>query len=199
MSEGPDVRRGHVAPAVAAEHPGLRIAWTELDATPGPSPPELRDRLRAMANRMAGAQAIELRRREVPHLHRVFFHHVGLDPDVVRVPAEAVALRRMREGGLRSQGLVADALTVAVLETGVGVWAFDAGCLDGAPEVREAERLVLADGSGPLATLFGDPLPRAAVTRRTQRVARVAIGVPNVPELFVDEALWTAWDILASR
>ena len=196
--DGPEVRRGLVAPAVATEHPGLRLAWTEVDATPGPTPPELRERLRAMANRMTGVQAIELRRREVPHLHRVFFRHVGLDPDVARVPAEAVALRRMREGGLRSQGLVDDALTVAVMETDVGVWAFDAACVVGSPEIHEDERLIVADEAGPLAELFGEPLPRAAVTRTTQRIALVAVGVPNVPDLFVDEALWTAWDILRS-
>ena len=197
MSDGPEVRRGLVAPAVAAEHPGLRLVWAEVEATPGPTPPELRERLRAMANRIGGAQAIELRRREVPHLHRVFFRHVGLDPDVVRTPVEAIVLRRMREGGLRPQGLVADALTVAVLETGVGVWAFDAAAIVGAPEVREEdERLILADEAGPVATLFGDPLPRAAVTRDTRRIALVAVAVPNVPEVFVDEALWTAWDVL---
>lgn len=196
MNDGPDVRRGLVAPAVAAEHPGLRLAWAEVEATPGPTPPELRERLRAMANRIGGAQAIELRRREVPHLHRVFFRHVGLDPDVVRTPVEAIVLRRMRDGGLRPQGLVADALTVAVLETGVGVWAFDAAAIVGAPELREDERLILADEAGPLATLFGEPLPRAAVTRETRRIALVAVAVPNVPEVFVDEALWTAWDVL---
>ena len=196
-ADGPEVRRGLVTAAVAAEHPGLRVAWTEVDAGPGRSSGELRERLRTMANRMGGAQAIELRRREVPHLHRVFFRHIGLDPDVVRVPAEAIALRRMREGGLRSQGLVADALTVAVMETGVGVWAFDAAAVVGAPEVREdEERLVLADEAGPLSVLFGEPLPRAAVGRLTQRLALVAVGVPDVPDLFVDEALWTAWDIL---
>jgi DNA/RNA-binding domain of Phe-tRNA-synthetase-like protein len=193
----PDVRPGLVAPELAAEHPGLRLEWTEVEAAPGPTPPELRERLRAMADRIHGADAIAMRAREVPHAHRVFFRHVGLDPDVVRTPVEAIVLRRMQQGGLRPQGLIPDVLTIATLETGVGVWAFDAGCLAGAPEVREAERLVLADEAGPLATLFGDPLPRAAVTRRTQRVALVAIGVPNVPELFVDEALWTAWDILA--
>lgn len=196
MNDGPEVHRGQVAPAVAAEHPGLRLVWAEVEATPGPTPPELRERLRAMANRIGGAQAIELRRREVPHLHRVFFRHVGLDPDVVQTPVEAIVLRRMRDGGLRPQGLVADALTVAVLETGVGVWAFDAAAIVGAPEVRQDERLILADEAGPLATLFGDPLPRAAVTRETRRIALVAVAVPNVPEVFVDEALWTAWDVL---
>ena len=42
-----------------------------------------------MADRMTGAEAIAMRQREVPHAHRVFFRHVGLDPDVVRTPVEA--------------------------------------------------------------------------------------------------------------
>lgn len=193
-----NLRTGRVAPELAAEHPGLWLAWTEVDATPGRAPPELRERLRGLADRMHGAQAIELRRREVPHLHRVFFHRVGLDPDVVRVPAEAAALRRMREGGLRSRGLVEDALTVAVMETGVGVWAFDAARLAGAPGLDlEAGRIVIADDAGALAVLFEDPGPRAAPAKATARLALVAVAVPGVPHLFVEEALWTAWEILA--
>jgi len=192
------LQAGLVAPELAAEHPGLRLAWTEVQATPGRTPPELRERLRGLADRMYGAQAIELRRREVPHLHRVFFHHIGLDPDVVRVPAEAAALRRMREGGLRSRGLVEDALTVAVMETGVGVWAFDAARLVGAPALGlVAGRIVIADEAGPLAVLFEEPGPRAAPAKDTTRLALVAVAVPNVPHLFVEEALWTAWEILA--
>ena len=109
-----------------------------------------------MADRMHGAEAIAMRGRDVPHAYRVFFRHVGLDPDVVRTPIEAVVLRRMSEGGLRPQGLVADALTVAVLETGVGVQAFDG--VVGAPRIEEADgRLVIADEQGPLAVLFGEP------------------------------------------
>ena len=192
------LHEGPVAPELAAEHPGLRLAWTEVQATPGRTPPDVRARLRALADRMHGAQAIELRRREVPHLHRVFFHHIGLDPDVVRVPAEAAALRRMREGGLRSRGLVEDALTVAVMETGVGVWAFDAARLVGSPALGvEAGRIVIADEAGSVAVLFEDPGPRAAPAKATTRLALVAVAVPNVPHLFVEEALWTAWEILA--
>jgi DNA/RNA-binding domain of Phe-tRNA-synthetase-like protein len=210
----PVVRPGLVAPALAAEHPGLRLAWTEVETVPGPTPPELRARLRAMADRMGGAQALALRTREVPHAYRVFFRHVGIDPDVVRTPAEAVALRRLERGGLPPQDLVADALTVAVIETGVGVWAFDAARVVGALAVREAVggeplgrgeepprlpagRLVIADEAGPLAVLFDEPAPGAAVTKATRRIALVAVAVPNVPDLYVEEALWTAWDILA--
>jgi DNA/RNA-binding domain of Phe-tRNA-synthetase-like protein len=194
----PEVRHGFVAPALAAEHPGLWLAWTEVAAAPGPSPRELRMRLRALADRMHGAQAIALRSREIPHAYRVFFHHVGLDPDVIRTPVEAVALRRMTDGGLRSYGLVDDALTVAVLETGVGLVAFDADRLVGEPALREADgRLVVADDEGPLAVLFSDPL-RAAVDRGTSRLTLVAVAVPNVADVFVEEALWIAWDILGS-
>ena len=129
----------------------------------------------------------------------MFFRHVGLEPDEVRTPVEAQILRRMVEGGLRPRDLVSDALTVAVLETGVGVWAFDAAALVGAPAIAEEEdggRLVLADEQGPLAPLFGDPQPRAAVTKATRRVALVAVAVPGVADVYVEEALWIASDIL---
>jgi DNA/RNA-binding domain of Phe-tRNA-synthetase-like protein len=215
VGEDPPVRRGLLAPSLAAEHPGLWLAWTEVQAVPGPTPPELRVRLRAMADRMRGPQAIALRHRDVPHAYRVFFRHVGLDPDVVRTPAEAVALRRMQQGGLRPRNLVDDAVTVAVMETGVGVWAFDAARLVGTLGLREAAegeplgrgdrplplpagRLVIADEAGPLAVLFEPPAPGAAVTKATRRIALVAIAVPNVPDLFVQEALWIAWELLAA-
>jgi hypothetical protein len=67
VSDEPVVRRGLVAPEVAAEHPGLQLLWTEVEATPGPTPPELRARLAAMADRIRGPEAIALRGREVPH------------------------------------------------------------------------------------------------------------------------------------
>jgi DNA/RNA-binding domain of Phe-tRNA-synthetase-like protein len=197
VSEEPEVRRGSVEPQLAAEHPGLWLAWTEVDAVPRPSPPDLRARLRGLADRMHGAQAIALRSREVPHAYRVFFRHVGLDPDLVRTPPEAVALRRMQEGGLHSRGLVDDALTVAVLETGVGLTALDADRLAGAPRLDLADgTIVIADDGGPLALLFGEPVKRAAVGRDTRRMALVAVAVPNVAQLFVEEALWIAWEIL---
>jgi DNA/RNA-binding domain of Phe-tRNA-synthetase-like protein len=198
VSDEPDIRRGLVSPAVAAEYPSLWLAWTETPVTPGPTPPELRERLRRMADRMHGAEAIAMRQREVPHAYRVFFRHIGLDPDVVRTPVEARVLRRMSEGGLRPQGLIADALNVAVLETGVGVWAFDGAALVGAPQIEELEgRLVIADEEGPLAVLFGEPEARAAPTKATRRLALVAVAVPGVADLFVHEALWTASDILS--
>jgi DNA/RNA-binding domain of Phe-tRNA-synthetase-like protein len=212
VGEDPELRRGLVAPALAAEHPGLGLVWTVAEAAPARTPPELRERLRKTADRIQGAQVRALRHRDVPHAYRVFFRHVGLDPDVVPTPVEAIAVRRMLRGGLRPQGLVEDALTVAILETGVGVWAFDADRLVGALALRTAAegeplgrgdappplpagRLVVADEAGPVAVLF-EP-PAVAVTRATRRIALVAVAVPGVSELSVEEALWTAWDILA--
>jgi DNA/RNA-binding domain of Phe-tRNA-synthetase-like protein len=190
------MREGLVAPAVAAEHPGLRLAWTEVAATPERTPPDVRARLRALADRMHGGEAIALRTREVPHAYRVFFRHVGLEPDEVRTPVEEQVLRRMVEGGLRPRDIVSDALTVAILETGVGVWAFDSALLTGAPRIAEEDgRLVLADEEGALAVLFGEPR-RAAVGKTTRRVALVAVAVPGVADLYVEEALWIATGIL---
>ena len=63
---------------------------------PGPSPPELRERLRELSDRFRGAQAIALRRQPIPHAYRVFFRHIGLEPDEHRVPVEALALERMK-------------------------------------------------------------------------------------------------------
>jgi len=201
LIDEPAVRTGVVAPALTAEHPGLWLAWTEVAATPAPTPPELRRRLAAMADRIRGAEAIALRGREIPHCYRVFFRQVGLDPDVVRTPVEALMLRRLWDGGLLPRNLVEDALTVAVLETGVGVWAFDADHLVGELGLREADdrRIVVADDEGTVAVLFQDPSPRAAITRRTHNVALVAVAVPNVPDVYVQEALWTAWDILRTN
>lgn len=197
MSDEPLVRRGSVTPELAGEHPGLWVAWTVVAARPGPAPRELRARLRGLADRMGGAQAIGLRTREVPQAYRVFFRHVGLDPDVVRTPVEAIAVRRMQEGELRSRGLIEDALTVAVLETGVAVSAVDADRLVGPLALRESGgRIVIADEEGVVAVLFGDPTDRVAVTRATGRIALVAVAVPNVPDLYVEEALWTASEIL---
>jgi DNA/RNA-binding domain of Phe-tRNA-synthetase-like protein len=196
VSDEPEVRIGLVSPAVAEEHPGLWLAWTEVETAGGSTPRELRERLRRMADRIHGAEAIALRQRDVPHAYRVFFRHIGLEPDVVRTPIEAVILRRMTEGGLSPQGLIADALTVAVLETGVAVQAFDAAEVAGALQIVEADgRLVLADEAGPLAVLFGEA-GRAVVSKSTRRVVLVAVAVPGVADLFVQEALWTAWDIL---
>jgi DNA/RNA-binding domain of Phe-tRNA-synthetase-like protein len=195
----PDVRDGYIEAELAAEFPELRVAWTEVPAAAGPSPRALRDRLRELSNRMRGAQAIALRGRDVPHAYRVFFRHVGIDPDVVRVPAEALVLERLLHGGYPSRGRLPDALSIACIETGVPVWALDADRVTAPLGIRrDGERLVLADAAGPVATLFEAPGPAHAPSDQTSRLALVSVVVPGVPALYAEEALWIAGEALAA-
>ena len=190
---------GRIAPAVAAEFPELALWRLDVDALSGRSPDDVRDRLRHLANRFRGAEAVLMRTRPIPHAYRVFFRHIGLDPDAQRTPVEQRALERLMHGGFRSAGIVEDALTIAIMETGVPVWALDAARLNGDLEVREEAtggRLVVADDRGTVALLFGEPVPEHAVTKDTRRVALFSIQVANVPSIHVGEALWMAAEIL---
>jgi DNA/RNA-binding domain of Phe-tRNA-synthetase-like protein len=202
-----------IAADIAAEFPDLRLLAHTLEARSGPSPPELRERLRVLSSRFRGAQAIELRRQPIPHAYRVFFRHIGLDPDEHRTPVEALALERLKAGGFPSRSVLDDALTIAVMETGVPVWALDADRLEGELGLRGAERgerlgdgeyahdvpagrLVLADDAGPVGVLFGALAPGRGVGPRTTRITLLALQVAGVPDIHAEEALWTVADIL---
>jgi DNA/RNA-binding domain of Phe-tRNA-synthetase-like protein len=210
----PAVHAGEVAPELLAEWPALRLAWSAFDAVPGPSPPELRERLRRLSDSFRGPQAIAMRRQPIPQAYRIFYRHIGLEPDEVRIPVEALALERMKHGGFRSRSLLDDAITIAVIDTSVPVWALDGARVEGAlrlraaaagetlgraPEANEvpAGRLVVADEKGPLAVLFSDPALGHGVTRASRSIVLFSVAVPGVPEIHVEEALWTVWDIVA--
>ena len=207
MTAEPALLTGRVAPHLRGEWPGLRLTWTRFAAVPGPSPPELRARLRALSDRFGGAQAIALRRQAIPQAYRVFFRHIGLEPDEQRTPVEALALERMKAGGFRSRSLLDDAITIAVMETGVPVWALDAAAVEGGLRLRAAQpgeqvprgRLVVASETRPLAVLFDDVGPDAGVTEHTREMVLFSVAVPGVPPIHVEEALWTVWDIVASE
>lgn len=211
MSDEPEVLAGWVDAGLSGEFPGLRVAWCEVPAAGGPSPPALRERLRALSDRLRGAQALALRGRDVPHAYRVFFRHIGLEPDETRIPVEALVVERLTHGGFPSKGRLPDALAIACVETGVPVWALDADRLSGPPGVRPAlagetlagaaltaGRLVLADADRPLAVLFEAPAAPFAPGTETRRVALVSVVVPHVPALFAEEALWIAGEALAA-
>ena len=205
MSEPPLVE-GEVAPELAEEWPGLRLASMTFGFVPGKSPPELRERLRLLSDRFRGPQAIALRQQPIPQAYRIFFRHIGLEPDERRVPVEALALERMKHGGFRSRNRLDDAITIAVMETGVPVWALDAAAVEGGLRLRAAEpgeevprgRLVVASGARPLAVLFDAPGAAAGVTERTREMVLFSVAVPGVPPIHVEEALWTVWDIVSS-
>src|SRR5207244_756044 len=146
-----------------------------------------RERLAMLSNRIHGAQAIVMRQDAVPAAYRIFYRHTGLDPDATRTPVEAATVDRLLRGGFKSQNLVDDALLIALVETGVPVWALDDETLDGPLGIREAlpddrlgrgegaaeipsSRLVVADAAGPVAVLFGDLAAAHGVTARTTRM-----------------------------
>jgi DNA/RNA-binding domain of Phe-tRNA-synthetase-like protein len=203
---------GFVDPLVAGEFPGLRLRWVTIPARRGASPPALRAQLRDLANRYRGGGVVTMRTKPIPHAFRAFFRQIGLDPDVRRIPSEEVAVARLVQGGFVSVDLVADACLVALIETGVPVWALDADRVDDSglcirtaaadeaagPGDAVAPRgsLVVADGATVHAVLFEDPGPGHGVGSRTRRVMLFAVAVDGVPEIHVEEALWCAVELL---
>ncbi len=198
---------GWVAPHVAAEFPGLGISWIELDGRPGRSPQAVERRLSETSDRFYGAHAIHMRERPIPWAYRVFFRQIGLDPDRTRTPVEQLALDRLQDGGFKTHGLPADALTIATVETGIALRAFDADRCEGALCIRDSApgeslegrpgelshgTLVIADERGPAGLLFGATGEGRDVSRNTRRIAIAAIQVEGVPQIAVDEALWMA-------
>ena len=144
-----------------------------------------------------------MRTKPIPQAFRAFFRQIGLDPDVRRIPSEEVAVARLLQGGFVSVDLIADACLVALIETGVPVWALDAERVrDGGLGIRVTAEpspgtLVVGDGDAVCCALFENPLPERAVGTRTRRVTLFAIAVDGVPEIHVEEALWCALEILA--
>jgi DNA/RNA-binding domain of Phe-tRNA-synthetase-like protein len=182
-----------VDPVVAAEHPGLRVWAARVAARPGRTPRELRERLRYVADRLRGPQAVAMRSQPVPSAYRVLFRHLGLDPDVTRTPLEALVVDRLMHGGFTVHGVPEDALALATLETGVPLWAFDAERVGTLALAAGADgRLTLADDHGPAAVLFEPPLPDRAPGRDTHALMLVAVQAPGVDDIYVEEAVWTA-------
>jgi hypothetical protein len=193
MSDDPALVAAAVDQLVADEHPGLRVWTAQVDARPGRTPRELRDRLRAIADRLRGPQAVALRSKPVPWAYRVLFRHLGIDPDAVRTPLEALVLDRLLHGGFTSGGMPDDALALATLETGVPVYAADAARVGPLRLGPAADgRLTLADERGPVAVLFEPPLPDRAPGRDTRAILLIAIQAPGVEDMYVEEAVWTA-------
>lgn len=203
----PSPEQGWVAPHLAAEFPGLGIAWVEVDARPGRSPEPVRRRLRGLSDRFYGAQAIRLREQPIPWAYRVFFRQIGLDPDRTRTPIEQLALDRLHDGAFQSRGLPADALNIAIVETGVALRAFDADRLEGRLCIRDSApgeslpgrpgelaqgTLIIADERRPVGLLFGETAEGCGVEPRSRRLAVVAVQVKGVPQIAVAEALWMA-------
>jgi DNA/RNA-binding domain of Phe-tRNA-synthetase-like protein len=202
---------GWIDPDLAEEFPGLGLRQLVIDRGSGRSPKEVKERLRLLSDRFSGAQAINMRHQPIPWAYRVFYRHIGLDPDEQRTPVEALALERMKHGGFRSQNLLDDALTIAIIESGVAMRAFDGDRVSGVLGIRASEAgeelegrpgelpagtLVIADAERPVALLFGALASDRGVGPRSSSTLLVAIRVGGVPQIAVEEALWLAAEIL---
>jgi len=210
MSEAEPVR-GWVAPDLAAEFEGLGVYSLGVDRGSGRSPREVKGQLRELAGRFSGGQVVNMRHQAIPWAYRVFFRQIGLDPDEQRTPVEEIALRRMQDGGFKSQNLLDDALTIAIAETSVALRAFDGDRIDGDVGLRltdvgeelEGRRgalppgtLVIADQARPLGLLFGATAEGRGVNPKTKRMLLCAVGVKGVPDIAVEEALWLASEVI---
>ena len=205
--------QGWRAREVQEELPQLQLLVADAQverrgALTGRTPGDIQARLRQLSNSYRGARAVGVRREPVPSAYRAFYRQIGLDPDIERTPLEAVVLERMLHGGFVSEGLLADVLLIALVDTGVAVWALDAGAVDGPLGIRAsregepfgrspaaaalpAGRLVIADASTALATLFGDVAPGHEPIADTRSLLLFAIQVSGVPTLYVEETLWS--------
>jgi len=198
---------GSVDRSLTDEFPGLYLRSTLVERGSGRSTRGMKERLRILSDRFAGPQAIAMRSRPIPWAYRVFFRHIGLDPDEQPTPIEALTLERMKKGGFVPNNLLDDALTVAIVESGVAVRAFDADRVQGALAIRPsvegetlegrpgelpAGTLVIGDELRPLALLFGATAAGRGVHPKSRRTLLVAIGVSGVPAIAVEEALWLA-------
>jgi len=209
-----DLDHGWVAGELAAEFPELRIVHTRVRGAPHKSPATVKERLRMLSDRFTGPKAIAMRQQPIPHAYRVFFRQVGIDPDSTRTPIEAIALERMRAGHFRSRNVVDDALLVATLETSVPVYAFDAAGVGGPLGLRLSHpgeslggggsegrplprgQVVIADESRSLAILFSHIAEGHGVGAGTEELLLAGVQVKGVPDVSVEEALWTAADIV---
>jgi DNA/RNA-binding domain of Phe-tRNA-synthetase-like protein len=202
---------GWVDSQLADELPGLALTCLRVEARASRSPGPLREQLRTLASRITGGKVVHSRQDSVPWAYRVLWRRLGLDPDSDRTPVERLMLERLEHGGLPSRGLPADAVVLAILETGVPVLVVDAAhvgaglgmrpgrageSLGGAP--LRAGEVVYADESRPVARLTGDVAEDCAVSRETTEMLVCALGAAGVPQMAVEEALWMVADLLGA-
>jgi DNA/RNA-binding domain of Phe-tRNA-synthetase-like protein len=207
---------GFIEPELEREFPGLRLDWLSTRARRCASPPAVKHRLQGLSNRYRGASVVAMRTQPIPHAYRSFFRQIGLDPDATRIPSEEVAVARLLHGEFRSSDLVDDALLIALIETGVPVWALDADLVDaGGLGIRitvdgdrlgvteygsflRAGTLAVADARCIHGLLFGDIAPGHGVGPRSTRIVLFSIGVPGVPAIHIEEALWACSEVFGA-
>ena len=200
------LEKAPVAGDLRADFPELAIWTATADARPRKSPKAVLDRLHEAGERLTGAAAIGTRSESTPWAYRVYARRLGIDPDEAENAVEQAALQRPPNGTVGQ--LPGDAQLIAVAETGVPVLALDADSLEGELWLRRAQngerigdrkiepgRPVLADRAKPIAAPFGPSDPATQITNKTKLITFVALQVKGVPDVGVEEALWTVVEI----
>ena len=213
MAAEAPLRRGWIESPLREEFSGLGIAFAEVPAQSRRSPRGVKQRLKHLSDITHGARALGQRREPIASAYRIFFRQIGIDPENFRPPGEAAMLERMRRGRFKSRNTVDDGITVALVETGVYLRAFDADRVQGDPGLRLSKpeeklggdglempdgTIVIADRSDALALIFGDMAPGRGVSDETTRMLLCAVQVPGVPDISIEEAVWICSDILVS-
>jgi AcrR family transcriptional regulator len=180
--------RAPVLGSLRADFPELALWTAELSAKPRNSPQSVIQRLNEPGPSLAEAEGA--RRDSTPWAYRVLARQLKAQPLSPQSASE-------------SGGLPADALAIASSQTGVPLRAFDAAKLRGELALRRARageqlaeegQVVIADRDKPVALVLG---PQAEqVTAETERITLAAIQAKGVPTLAVEEALWTAIEIM---
>ncbi|MBA2505835.1 MAG: hypothetical protein H0V29_07810, partial [Thermoleophilaceae bacterium] len=200
-SEGePALRRAPVLGDLRERFPELAV-WTAEAQSPGGAAEH------GVSARLASAAGE--RTESAPWAYRVLLRRLAHEPGPRLSRAERIALSHHDATEIGAEGLPADALTLAALQTGVPVLAFDAAALEGELALRPAREgeeiddepleegeVVLADLERPLLVLFGPRVPDAMAGPDTERVVLAAIQAKGIAPVSVEEALWTSVEIL---
>jgi DNA/RNA-binding domain of Phe-tRNA-synthetase-like protein len=196
--------------ALAQDFPVLAVLYASRAIGGGAYRRAAKERLALLDNRIGGELVATMRQQAVPGAYRAFARQIGLDPDGDATPLERTLMDRIRAGRFVPASATRDPCTVAMLETGVPVWAVDeayvegplrigpltqedVASLDGTP--ARPHDLAVWDDKAPLSLLLGDVAGGAQPTRRTQAVRLFALRVEGVPDASVREALWTAGEL----
>lgn len=200
-------RSGWTAEGITEDFPGLGLVELPSAVDAGAADRVAR-RMDDVSARITGERAATMQADVVPSAYRTLARQLGLDPDEDGTPLARLMRERIRWGKLPDRGLVGNALALAVLETGVPVFALpitevggnlglmtaiDGEALPGAGEPLPAGTVVVSDLSRPLALAL---LPSPLLPAARESVVLYALRAPGVSDLVVEEALWVAAGLL---
>ncbi|WP_026909907.1 hypothetical protein [Patulibacter minatonensis] len=206
--------KGWIASDVAERLPGLELVHLRSPVTVTTRSPEwAKQRLRHLSTSVRGIDLLRTNNSEAPAAYRELFRSVGRNPDDDRPPMEEAYFERLLRGGFQHIGIPADALTITLAETGIPIWAVDAGLISGELGIRRSlageipvprgmdpditvGHLVVADDHGIVAELCREPRSLRAIGRETTDVVLYSIKPRAVTQMRIDEAFWMCTSML---